>query len=280
MSRWFKDGHGIASLAIDDRGVQYADGLFETVAIRDGELRLWRLHVDRLHTGCRRLGIAEPDPNRLHARGMQAIAAGGDEAADGILKIIVTRGVGPRGYAPPAAPTPSILYGVFDRSRHPDEYYRAGVAVRICSSRLSMQPQTAGIKVLSRLDQVLARSEWQDADTAEGLMLDQHGSLVCGTMSNLFIVADRQIWTPEIVECGVSGVMRQHILALLEGTDIPCNVTTITPDMFDDAQEVFLCNSQIGIWPVAQCGQKTVADWPVTRRIVQLLRQSGVHEGP
>ncbi len=280
MSRWFSQGEEINVIAINDRGLQYGDGLFETIAIRGGEPRLWNLHIKRLQTGCRRLGIEAPAANRLLQQISDAIPTIRDTGGDGLAKIIVTRGEGKRGDAPPADARPTVLIGIFERSECPDHYYQQGIVIRVCNARLSIQPQTAGIKLLSRLDQVRARSEWQDPGIAEGLMLDQCGSLICGTISNLFVVRDSGLYTPEITQCGVSGVMRQHILSLADQHGVPYEVTAISIDMLHAADEIFMCNSQFGIWPVSCCGHKTVDAWPVTQNLRTLLRQSGVIEGP
>jgi 4-amino-4-deoxychorismate lyase len=280
MSRWYKDGCRIDAVAVDDRGLQYADGLFETVAIRCGKPRLWLLHADRLQTGCRRLGISLPAGDNL-LQALQAVI-GADEGGskDALLKIIVTRGLGERGYAPPQNTSPTILFGLFERTRHDALRYQRGVTIRFCSARMASQPQTAGIKLLCRLDQVRARAEWRDPGIAEGLMLDQQGSVVSGTMSNLFIVRDAGLITPEITDCGVSGVMRQHILALAAAHNVPFAARRISSVDVKTADEVFLCNSQFGIWPVSGCGERRYDDWPLTRKIRALLWQSGVIEGP
>jgi 4-amino-4-deoxychorismate lyase len=280
MARWFHNGSEIDTVSVNDRGLQYADGLFETIALRGGQPRLWELHSERMQISSRRLGIDLPADTTILSGLTAAVDATGNSSQDALLKIIITRGEGDRGYAPPLDANPTILFGVFNSTEHPAERYQKGIAVRFCNSRLSSQPQTAGIKLLSRLDQVLARAEWQDADIADGLMLDQNGCVVCGTMSNLFVVMDGTLITPEITLCGVSGVMRQHILALAEKNNVPIAVDRISPESVMDADEIFLCNSQYGIWPVSRCGKKRIADWPLTNEIMALLRASGVVEGP
>jgi 4-amino-4-deoxychorismate lyase len=209
-----------------------------------------------------------------------AVRADGKVEDDALLKIIVTRGQGDRGYAPPLNSGATILFGVFERTRHAARLYQQGISIRFCNARLASQPQTAGIKLLSCLDQVRARAEWHDPDVAEGLMLDQGGSVVSGTMSNLFIVRGSKLITPEITNCGVSGVMRQHILALAAAHDVPFEVDRISTEAVRTADEIFLCNSQFGIWPVSLCGETRIDDWPLTRKINAMLRDSGVIEGP
>lgn len=280
MSRWFSHGKEIHEIAINDRGLQYGDGLFETIAVRGGQPRLWNLHMERLQTGCQRLAIKIPDVTGLLQQISAAILLALNTGDDGLLKIIVTRGEGKRGYAPPADAQASVLVGIFERREYPDHYYQKGIEVRICNARLSLQPQTAGIKLLSRLDQVRACSEWQDPGIAEGLMLDQSGGPICGTTSNLFMVRNGGLCTPELTHCGVSGVMRRHILSLADQYGVPCEVTAVSMDMLLAADEIFMCNSQFGIWPVSRCGGKLHDSWPVTQKLRTLLRQSGVIEGP
>jgi 4-amino-4-deoxychorismate lyase len=280
MASWYRDELKVDAIAIDDRGLQYSDGLFETIAIRDGRPRLWALHSDRLQTGCRRLGIRLPAADELLHGLTSALRAAGKVEQDALLKIIVTRGQGDRGYAPPPNAGATVLFGVFERTQHAARLYQQGVAIRFCNARLASQPQTAGIKLLSCLDQVRARGEWHDPDIAEGLMLDQDGSVVSGTMSNLFIVRGSKLITPEITNCGVSGVMRRHILALAAVDDVPFEVDRILPEAVRTADEIFLCNSQFGIWPVSLCGTAPIDDWPLTRKINAMLRDSGVIEGP
>ena len=280
MASWYRDGLKVDAISIDDRGLQYGDGLFETIAIRDGKPRLWALHSERLQSGCRRLGIKLPSTDELLHELTSAVKAEGKVGEDALLKIIVTRGQGERGYAPPLNAGATVLFGVFARTSHAMELYQQGVAVQFCNARHASQPQTAGIKLLSCLDQVRARAELHDPDIAEGLMLDQDGSVVSGTMSNLFIVRDSNLITPEITNCGVSGVMRQHIQALAATRDVPFEVDRISPEAVRTADEIFLCNSQFGIWPVSICGEARIDDWPITRMINAMLRDSGVIEGP
>jgi len=280
MPQWFHDGKATITIPINDRGLQYADGLFETIALRAGKPRLWDFHVERLNTGCRRLAIEPPSPKELLKLVSEAIAKSRNETQDALLKIIVTRGEGKRGYAPPNDTSTTVLIGIFERSKYPDSYYKHGVVTQVCSTRLSTQPLTAGIKMLSRVDQVLARAEWRDPGIAEGLMLEQGGSIICGTMSNVFIVSKGRISTPEITQCGVSGIMRRHILSLAIKHDVPTEVSRMPADMINTADEMFLCNSQFGIWPVSRCGGKTFGEWPVTRKMMIMLRQSDVLEGP
>lgn len=280
MPQWFSGYQPIIAVPIGDRGLQYGDGLFETVAVRNGQIRLWPLHEDRLLTSCRRIGIQTEHlfdlPNQLDA----ALQASDNGNANCLIKVIVTRGQGERGYRPPADSQPSVYVGIFDCIACPDTHYTRGIDMRICNTRLSSQPHTAGMKLLSRIDQVLARSEWNDSSISEGIMLDQSDNIVCGTMSNIFIATEHGLMTPELVSAGVAGVMRRHIISIADQNGIPVDVKQIPATQIAGAAEFFVCNSQIGIWPVSRCGHRTFGARPITENLRRLLRSSGVIEGP
>jgi 4-amino-4-deoxychorismate lyase len=280
MTQWFRDGRACSTVAADDRGVQYGDGLFETIAIRGGAPRLWDYHVERLSTGAGRLGITAPDAASLRA---ELDAALGQSQADTdrcVAKFVLTAGTGPRGYRRDSSGSASLLTGIAATRAVHDRLYRDGVELRLCRTRLAAQPQLAGMKTLNRLEQVLARNEWQDDAVFEGITMDTDGRIICGTMSNVFLISGQQLLTPAITRCGVSGVMRRHVLALLHDAEIECQVRDVEADELWAADGVFLSNSQFGVLPARRCGNN---DWPIPetfRRIATMLGDSGVHEGP
>lgn len=275
---WFGIDGAITSVPVDDRGLQYGDGVFETVAIRNGRVRLATLHFERLFLGCERLGIRAPSTQLLLGMLDDAIASTGCHD-DGVAKFVITRGSGMRGYRHTADTPPRILLGLFEAPKLARENWTDGVEVRICNLRLASQPALAGMKTLNRLEQVLARNEWRDPSIAEGLMLDAGGNLVCGTMCNVFVVFDHGLSTPAITSAGVSGVMRRHIIAEAAAAGLPVTAEEIAVQRLAECHEVFLSNSQIGIWPVRLCGARSyAAPGPLTCRIMRLLADSGIEE--
>ncbi len=234
------------SVPAADRSIHYGDGVFETVAIRDGRPELWQQHINRLRKGCERLGFIAPDPELL-AREVAQLSLDEEWA---VLKIIVSRGSGGRGYRVPEEPSPSRILSLHPWPEWPDEYRSRGVQIRICNMRLGCNPQLAGIKHLNRLEQVLARSEWDDPAIAEGLMLDVEGHLVEGTMSNLFMVRNGVLLTPDLSRCGVAGIMRETVMAVAQRRGIRCEIGRFALSELEMAEELFLTNSIIGIWPV------------------------------
>jgi 4-amino-4-deoxychorismate lyase len=148
---------------------------------------------------------------------------------------------------------------------------RQGVAVRMCDMRLGHNPRLAGIKHLNRLEQVLARQEWDDTGIMEGLLLDSGNNLVEGTMSNLFLVRDGVLLTPDLQRCGVAGIMRSQLLALADQLSINTEVCQLGMADLQAAEEVFICNSLIGIWPVISIDDRKYTRGIITSRLQDLL---------
>lgn len=223
----------------DDRGLAYGDGVFETVLVRHGQPLLWQAHKRRLTLGCERLGFQAPDDAVLEALREKLPVEG-----DHILKIIVTRGSGGRGYCPPAMPEPRVAFRVFPFAPHPT-HAQMGVTVRCCSLRLAEQPRLAGIKHLNRLENVLARQEWQDTRYAEGLLCDQAGRVVEATAMNVFWQEDDQWYTPSTERCGVTGTLA---LALVESGAV--QVAELSEAALSAVTALCVGNSVQGLWPV------------------------------
>ena len=276
--RWFKNDLEVETVPIGDRALHYGDGLFETIAVRSGQPRLLDLHLDRLELGCHRLNN-DKQPIATVPDGLQfAIKAAGFEGADCTAKIILSRGEGRRGYAPSAITQPALRIGIFERTYYPLEYYRDGIVVRLSKVRLARQPQLAGIKTLNRLEKVLAAAENAEPGCTERLMMDTEGNLICGTMSNVFLVLGSTVMTPAITHAGICGVMRRHLLRIAGKLTIDYEAARIEPDMLHQADEVFVTNSQIGLWPVRACGKLRWQPGPVTRRLMAGLEKAGISE--
>lgn len=260
------NGSECASIDATDRGFTVGDGLFETIAIRDGGPRLWQAHAERLLDGCRRLAIPAPSMDDLRLE-LERARAG---AASGSARITVTRGPGPRGYAPPSAPAPTrvvAFYPTTDTKPH-----RAGFTLRWCHTRLALQPALAGLKHLNRLEQVLARAEWDDPAIDEGIMLATDGRVVECVMSNLFLVNDRTLVTPALDECGVCGVMRRQILETARRQGIDTEVRRVEPDEVQRADAVFVTNAVRGIVAVERIDDLRYArDEPIVRQLMDCM---------
>ncbi len=267
MHKMLINGTEVDRLDANDRGFQYGDGLFETIAVRDGRALLWERHMARLREGCERLGIVPPDLAVL-AQEAHALCGG---AARAVLKVIVTRGSGGRGYSPSGCDTPTRVLAVYPWPQFPQRWFTDGVALRLCRTRLALGGALAGLKHLNRLEQVVARGEWDDPDIAEGLMLDGGDHIIEGTMSNVYLVRQGVLATPDVSLAGVAGVMRGLIMDIARQSDITCEVRNIPLQELSRADEVFVCNSLVGVWPVSAIDRWKFAIGPVTRRIARSI---------
>lgn len=278
MGDWYQHGIQIDSVPVDDRALQYGDGVFETIAVRDARPRFWELHLARLTLACEKAGLTMPAPNILLRDLENALARTTVNTGYCTAKLIISCGGYERGYHRPEHVRVISRVGIFADSPPDEETYTEGVQVCLCATIAACQPQLAGVKSLNRFDQVLARNEWSDPAIFDGLMCDDDGNLVCGTRSNLFVVRENHIETPRLDRCGVKGIMRQRISDLLAGNNIPVSEMAIGREEFASFDEVFLSNSQIGVVPVRRCGDHTWAVGEATRSVMALLTYNGVPE--
>lgn len=257
-------------ISVLDRGLQYGDGLFETIAFRNGISEFLDAHLQRLILGCERLSIPFKQLEQLRTELAIVYQQLGDDA---VIKIIVTRSSGGRGYFADKNVEPTRIISTHPYPAYPQSYIHLGVTLRLCEQILSENKCLAGIKHLNRLEQVLARNEWDDPDIAEGLMCDNHGNVIEGTMSNVFIVKSGRLYTPDLSTSGVSGIIRGQIIMLTKETDLVVEECVISKQKLFSADEIFVCNSLIGIWPVRKIADTVYPVGAVTKRLQQALLQ-------
>jgi len=242
----FSGAREVQAVSPGDRGLAYGDGLFETMRVHRGALPWWDAHWARLALGAARLDIRLPDAGQVR-EAAEALFANGDS---GVLKLLLTRGAGSRGYAPDPAHAPTWIV-----SRHPlPPEPGAGLVLRWCDTRLARQPALAGIKHCNRLEHVLARAECDRAGVDDGLLRDCDGQVVSATAGNVFVLHDDAWVTPPLERCGVAGTCRAALLEPLRA-----RVEPLPPGAVESADAVFLCNAVRGILPVARLGART---WP------------------
>jgi 4-amino-4-deoxychorismate lyase len=261
--------NGIETDQVDarDRGFNYGDGVFTTLRVHQSLPVLWPRHLDRLHADCAQLGLVPPTADTL-ADDVQRVCSGVER---GVVKIIITRGVGGRGYAPPRQVTPTRVVQLHPFPDYPARHWSEGVALRVCRTRLGRNPALAGAKHLNRLEQVLARGEWDDPAIAEGLMRDDAGHVIEATAANIFIVRAGALSTPSLAHCGVRGVMRAVVGELARGLNVEAREREIDMTDVERADEMFLTNSVMGIWPVRSVEGIELTVGAVTRRLQRAL---------
>ena len=270
IGRKFVNGVEGGSVSVDDRGLQYGDGLFETMGARDGRVRRFQNHMARLAESCHRLGMPAPPIDLIEtdcARALEGFGAA-------VVKLTLTRGPGPRGYPPPAEP--SLTRIVVSTAQQVSESEAARpLTVHLCETRLGRNPQLAGMKHLNRLEQVLAGAELRDTACDEGLMRSTDDRIVCATASNLFMVRDGELLTPQISDCGVAGVMREVVLRVATTLGVPAAVGDYTLDDLARADECFLTNAVRGVRPVGRVeGVKNFTAGAITARLRAAIEQA------
>lgn len=248
---WSVNGQVSDCVSVNDRAVQFGDGLFETMRVVDTAIPLLSHHMVRLEQGCQRLGILLDVA--LLLSNLQQYLSELAATKPYTLKLIVSRGEGTRGYRPQAT-TPTIAMRAYPYSAPTVSQLDDGVHARLCVTPLGCNPVLAGMKHLNRIEQVLARAEWDDEHIFEGLMQDVNGHLIEGTMTNVFFVRDRTVFTPELSECGVAGVMREELLGFFaqHNTSAPVQGRFNFQDL-EQASEVFISNSLIGVLSLRTC---------------------------
>lgn len=251
-------------IPVNDRGFLYGDGCFTTLAVYRERPLVWSGHWERLVRCLDRLRIPRPEYAILH-REVWQFSQGRDRA---VIKIILTRGTSGRGYRGSTTTQPTRVVQRHPWPDYPAAYFHEGIDATLCTTRLARNPTLAGMKHLNRLEQILAREEW-DAPFAEGLLLDHADQLVSGTFTNLFFVREGTLHTPDLRHCGVAGVMRAVILktAILLGTPVVQGGFTLAD--LAEAEEVFVSNSLIGIWPVRSVNEQPYPVGPLTRALQQ-----------
>lgn len=255
-------------VSVRDRGLAYGDGLFETIRVRRGTLPLADYHFRRLARGAQVLRL--PLDLTLILTEIEQMAT---QIGDGLIKLTITRGESQRGYAMPPQPELTRILQSSPLPAYSPQHAEQGIRLYPCITRLGNQPLLAGIKHLNRLEQILARSEWQDAAYAEGLVCDLEGNPVEGTMSNLFIRLNDRWVTPVLDQCGVQGVMRDFLIDHLDDQGEAVVQRTISHDELLSSTEVFCCNSVFGVWPVVALEGKQWPAGPHTRVIQTLAKQ-------
>ncbi|MCK4493041.1 MAG: aminodeoxychorismate lyase [Methylococcales bacterium] len=256
-------------LDISDRGLQYGDGLFETIEVLHGHLVFLEQHLQRLALGCQHL-LLPPLASKTIKQEALSIVKG---VSKGVLKIIITRGSGGRGYQQPSSIKATRIIALHPYPDYPDYFQQDGITAQFCQQRLSHNPSLAGIKHLNRLEQVLARAEWKNDTVQEGIMLDYEGNVIEGTMSNIFFVRNHKLYTPSLTQAGIAGIMRDFIRKEAQKIGLTTEEGLFSPEDLLQADELFISNSIIGIWFIKTLEKRIFTQNTLTHQLQHQLKQ-------
>ncbi|NYE57634.1 aminotransferase class IV [Carboxydothermus ferrireducens] len=251
-----------AAISPFDRGFSYGDGVFETIGVFSGVPFLLEKHLQRLFLGLQLLEIKLPySKEQLIAKIREYLKE--NNVVNGVLKIIVSRGVGERGLLPAKDLEPTVLMSLSSLpSREFKPIKTSFLSVPVLPPKLVI----GQIKTLNQLPQVLAAKECQKKGIMEGIRLTLEGYLAEGSMANLFWVKNGVLKTPE-KNLVLPGIARELILELARVAGIPVSEGKYPAEEILGATEIFFTNSVRGIIPVGQLDQREFHDYSVTNRL-------------
>lgn len=232
----------VDSISVQDRGLAYGDGLFTTAKIVNGQIEMFTAHLQRLKSGCDALELFAPDFEQL----TQQVGELAKSYPLAVLKIIVTAGVGGRGYSRQGASTTNVIIMVFDFPQHYFTWQKKGICLGIAEQKLGLSSMLAGIKHLNRLEQVMIKKELDQRDEDDLLVLDINNNIIETSCANIFWCKNNNWYTPKITRAGIDGLMKAKIIAGL------ANVVTLTATLteLENIEAMFMCNSVMGVVPI------------------------------
>ena len=262
------DGVAGNTVPADDRGLQYGDGVFETILVRNGVPRFIGMHRDRLRRGLTQLGIQFSAGKILDDEIARAVALAPPLA---VLKIIVTRGSARRGYAPPANSEARRIVSLWPTTPLADNLVGHGVNLGVARLRLPQPSPFAGLKHLNRLENVMAARDINAGAEFDALLLDTSERLVSGASSNVFLVKGGGILTPRVDRVGVTGVMRQVVLREAPRLGIAAREQDLTLDDARSADGMFITNARIGVVPVQRVREHVFGMTDIASRLRSVI---------
>ena len=286
MEHWYSDAFSfLANGEIDriqsnslfyDRGLHYGDGVFETITIRNIDFLqqhpFYNYHLQRLKLGLEKLFFPDIDFEVLLNEVNAFIAKANSIQAIWVLKLMITRGQGGRGYRPHDYSQPNIILLQRNYPIYPETFSTDGIDVEWSNIVLPIDPQLAGIKHLNRLSQVLA-SIGASSTCQEVLLCNARGNVIEGSKSNIFVVINDQVFTPCLKDSGVRGVMRAYLLNCLKTKGYFVEERLLFASDLAKAEEIFVCNSIIGIWPIRRLLHQTYRVGSLTKMLQTTLKQ-------
>lgn len=249
------DGELVIDSLLVDRGLFYGHGLFESILLDQGRTPLESLHFARLARDAPRLHLPLDIDCLREQFARFKVNLQSHNIDSGVVKVIITAGIGGAGYRLPESVIPRHLF--LHRPLPPDnDAIAQGVSLREIDYRLPTNPLLAGIKHLNRLDQIMARAEWSD-HYFDGIMLDTDGAVIETTCANIFVRSAQGWATPSLTQCGIKGVMRTLVMdELLPSIQQPVREAELTLHDVVSCREIFICNAVRGIMPVVNVSNK------------------------
>jgi aminodeoxychorismate lyase len=255
----------LAVVSVLDRGFLYGDGLFESIRVANGKPFRWGAHLERFERGARFLKIQPPfSRDQLLASALQLVEA--NSAPEALLRIVLSRGAGLRGYSAVGANTPAMVMSIHPvpgpRSSPPSQW-RLATASFLVHSR---DPLTQ-FKTCNKLTQVLARTEAENAAADEALLLDEAGLIAETSSGNIFWIDAATVCTPPLATGVLPGVTRLVVLELCNELGMPTREISMPPTQLLGMQGAFVSLSSWGIVEVSHLDGRKLQTSPITQKL-------------
>jgi branched-chain amino acid aminotransferase len=259
-----------ATVSVFDRSFMYGDGLFETIRVYGGRPFRWTQHLERLRAGAKFLGLPVPFSDlSLHTAAAELIAR--NRAPESLLRITLSRGVGPRGYSPKGADQPRLVMSV-----HPAVANNLDHPVRwrlfTASFRVPAGEKLATFKTANKLAQILAKAEAEENGADEALLLNTEGRLAEAASSNCFWVEQGRVCTTPLSEGLLAGVTRAFVLELAHKLGVGTAERSCPARHLLEAEGVFLTLSSLEIVPALSLDGQALRQSPLIRRLHEAYR--------
>jgi branched-chain amino acid aminotransferase len=265
-----------AKISVFDHGLLYGDGVFE--GIRFYRDRVFRLdeHIDRLWDSAKAIVLDIPMSRAaLIEATLETIRQ--NDLHDGYIRLLVTRGVGSLGLSPDSCRRPSVIIIAATIALYPESLYEKGLTMATCSvRRIPPAALSPRIKSLNYLNNILAKIEAQQADAAEGVMLNEQGYVAECTGDNLFVIKNGVISTPPINAGILAGVTRAVVFELANKNGIPIREEDLTRYDILVADECFLTGTAAEVIAAVQLDRRPIGNGQpgaITLKLVEEFRQ-------
>ena len=254
-----------SKISIFNRNSQFGDGLFETCLVENKKILFWKNHFARLNRGCEQLKISRVDESVWLSDVKKALSLCSYDRC--VVKLILSRGESLRGYGfkDDIKPVRAVIVSELQKAT-----FNHSFSLEYCQSGYDSNPKLAGIKHCNRLEQVLARAGLK---SDEGIMLDENHNVISVTQGNIYAIHDNILTTPKLDKCGVEGTRRAVILDLAKLLGIKVKVDTLSIKELDQADEVFISNSIIGIQSISEIGDIGFGESPITKQIKDAFKE-------
>lgn len=254
-----------AFVPVNDRGFLLGDGLFETMRVVKGRPFRMAQHLERMTRGAEFVRIKLP----YTAKEIQKYSAElieRNQMPDAILRVTISRGIGPRGYSSKGSGPPTI---VMTLSPLPEFNPNEPVQWSLVTSpfRVPASDALSSFKTSSKVLNILARAEAEERGADEALLLNTNGEAAEAAGGNMFWVYRDRICTVPTGRGVLPGITRAVVLEICQSLGLETNKRVIKPEMLRNAEGIFVTTSALGIVPIVSFDGEPVAPSPLVDQI-------------